>query len=137
MRAIVVTVGNPLRRDDGVAHQLLKHLDCESRSAIQLTPEMAETIAGYETVVFADADAVCHEPQIEPVEEFAPCSAFTHLSSAQSIVALSRALFGFDGRAFLCRIPAADLSCGAGLSPGAAAAAAQAAELLRPLVSPR
>lgn len=130
MRTLVITVGNPLRRDDGVAHAVLNHLDRESRSSIQLTPEMAELILGYETVVFVDADARGRDLRFDPIEEPPGATALTHFSSPANVVALARALYGFTGRAFVCRIPVADLSYRSDLSSGAVALAVRAAKLL-------
>ena len=131
MATLAIAVGNPLRRDDGVAHAVLKRLDCESRSYLQLTPEVAEEIAGFDTVVFIDADACSAEVRIDPVDEEQSSSALSHFSSPAEVVALSKALFGFAGRAFLCRIPSADFSCRTGLTRRAKALATQAAEQLR------
>jgi Ni,Fe-hydrogenase maturation factor len=110
MRALVVTLGNPLRRDDGVAHAVPKYLNCESRSLLHLTPEVAEDIARFDTVIFIDADVRATDVSIERVAESPSSPALTHVSTAAQVVALSKALFGFSGRAFQCRIPAGDLS---------------------------
>ena len=44
--ALVIAIGNTLRRDDGVAHHvsdlLNVHPDVETRAVLQLTPEMAD-----------------------------------------------------------------------------------------------
>ena len=134
MGTLAVAVGNPLRRDDGVAHQVLQHLDCESRSFLQLTPEVAAVIAHYDTVVFIDADARSAEVRIESVPEAETTSALTHCSGPSEVVALSKALFGFTGRALLCRIPVRDMSYGSGLSPRVEALVAHTAQqLLDPL----
>ena len=131
MGTLAIAIGNSLRRDDGVAHEVLQHLDCESRSYVQLTPEVAAEIAGFETVVFIDADAWASKLRIEPVPEPQCSGALSHSSSAAEVVAVSRALFGFTGRAVLCRIPASDFSYRSGLTPRARSLAAHAARQLR------
>jgi Ni,Fe-hydrogenase maturation factor len=113
MRALVIAIGNPLRRDDGVAHRILKLLGdgpgAERRAVLQLTPEMAEEIASFDLVVFLDASVTATEPLLEPVRPSAG-SPLTHVCSPGEIVALARSLFGFAGRAYLCHIPARDFS---------------------------
>lgn len=137
MRALLISLGNRLRRDDGVAHavaELLGATDFESRALLQLTPEIAEDIAGYDAVIFLDADARAAEPSIHTLDESASVSALTHASSPKEIVGLSRTLFGFAGQALLCRIPVDDLSCGEGLSHRAREHAASAARKLKILL---
>jgi hydrogenase maturation protease len=144
MRALVIAQGNPLRRDDGVAHRVLESLkpacDVESRAVMQLTPEVAGDIAPYDTVIFIDADVCVGTLSIEPLDHsdsdpaVSP-PALTHVTNAAEIVRLSRTLFGFGGSAFLCRIPVDDLSLGEGLSSRATALAAEASGKLEAVLS--
>lgn len=126
MRTLVIAIGNPLRRDDGVAHHVLIPPDADRRAVLQLTPEMAGEIAGYDSVVFVDADVDAKQVEMEPVDTVVAPPALTHVSRPPEIVALARALFGFTGRAYACRIPVCDLSEGEGLSPRTATFAQQA-----------
>lgn len=116
---LLIACGNPLRRDDGVAHEVLRIIartPCrELRSVQQLAPELAAEIAGFGRVVFLDADVRSLHPSIEPVGAVAPASPLTHAADPAQIVALSRVLFGFNGDAHVCRIPARDFSPGEGL----------------------
>jgi Ni,Fe-hydrogenase maturation factor len=118
---LLIACGNPLRRDDGVAHEVLRLIartPCrELRSVQQLVPELAEEIAGFERVVFLDADIRSMHPAIEPVRAAMPGPPLTHTANPAEIVALSRALFGFHGEALVCRIPARDFSPGESLEP--------------------
>jgi Ni,Fe-hydrogenase maturation factor len=135
MRALLIAAGNPLRHDDGAAHctlELLARLpDTEARSVLQFTPELAQEIAPFESVVFIDADVRATAVTLDPVETEPVTPVLSHASSPAEIVALSRSLFNFAGRAFLCRIPARDVSAGEGLSRRTARFAAQAARLVR------
>jgi len=117
MRTLVIAIGNPLRRDDGVAHHVLIPPGADRRSVLQLTPEIAEEIAGFDSVVFLDGDVTAKEVRIESVDSLPSASTLTHVARPAEIVALARALFGFTGRACTCRIPVSDLSEGEGLSP--------------------
>ncbi len=116
MRALLIACGNPLRRDDGAAHRVLRFLapapDRVFREVLQLTPELAEEIARFDRVVFLDADAGSNVLAIEPLCRTMAHSPLSHFSTPAEIVALARALFGFAGDALLCRIPADDFSAG-------------------------
>jgi Ni,Fe-hydrogenase maturation factor len=137
MRTLLIAVGNPLRRDDGVAHTVVERLGShvDSRSFLQLTPETAEDIAGYSAVIFIDSDAGAVDLAIESIDRLPSSPVFSHISSPAQVVQLSRALFGFGGRALLCRIPVCDLSPGEGLSRQTRALAAQAVGKLKSLLS--
>ena len=122
MRTLILACGNPLRGDDGVAHAVLRLIEpsphCALRSVHQLTPELAEEIARFSRVVFLDADAGSKALAIEPLHAFRPRSPLTHAASPEEVVALARALFGFAGEAFLCRIPAHDFTPGGSPAAG-------------------
>lgn len=138
MRTLLIACGNPLRRDDGVAPEVLRLIastpDRELRAVQQLTPELAEEIARFDRVVFLDADAGSARLTIEPLGATMPRSPLTHVSTPAEIIALSRALFGFVGEALLCRIPAREFSPGENLSPYALQFARQAAGELENLI---
>lgn len=132
----MIASGNTLRRDDGVAHYVLTLLDgIEKRAELQLNPELAQEIAAFEQVVFLDADAAAAEPQVAPIGEADASAPLTHHFSAEEIVRLARAAYGFTGAAWLCRIPAHDFGYGEGLSPEARHAAQRAAQLVVTLPS--
>lgn len=119
-RALVIAIGNALRHDDGVAQHVLEALDgrtdIDKESVQQLTPEMADQIRSYATVVFVDAHANAKYPMVQLVNKvFAPMP-LTHVASPAELVAVARALFGFSGHAYVCRVPASDFSEGEGLS---------------------
>lgn len=123
MRTLLIACGNSLRCDDGAAHEVLRLIgpapaaDRESRAVQQLTPEIAQEMTSFGRVIFLDADARCARPVIEPVPDSTSRSALTHATDPAEIVALSRALFAFDGEAFAYRIPARDFSLGEAMAP--------------------
>lgn len=130
-RSLIIAIGNRLRRDDGVAHYVLESLDSSAdidrESVQQLTPEMAEQIRLYDTVIFVDAHANAKYPLVQPVNRvFAPMP-LTHVASPAELVAVARALFGFSGHAYICRVPASDFSEGEGLSERSRSFVGQAA----------
>jgi len=116
---LVIAIGNPLRRDDGAAHYVQVPRGVYRHATTQLTPEVAEEVARYDTVIFMDADARVTELRIEPVGSGRPVSPLTHVLGPAEVVALARKLFGFSGDAYVCRIPVRDLAEGEGLSPAA------------------
>jgi Ni,Fe-hydrogenase maturation factor len=127
MPALVIAIGNPLRRDDGAAHSVRIRPGIESRSVLQLAPEIAEEIARYNPVLFIDADVSAKRVRIHPVDSASAAPPLTHVSSPGEIVALARELFGFSGCVYTCHIPASDFSAGIGLSPRAKRFVRQAA----------
>jgi len=137
MRALLIAIGNELRRDDGVAHDVIKRLRPSTnvywRTLVQLTPEIAEAVAKYDAAIFIDADVSVTDVRLEPVSPPAD-SALSHASSPAEIVALAKALYGFNGRAFQCRIPVDDVSHGEGLSHRASALSERAARSLNILL---
>ena len=139
MRALLIALGNPLRRDDGVAQAAVKMLpldaDVDSRALIQLAPETASEMASYDAVVFLDADAGAKEVRIETVSgESAAPGAITHHFHPVRVVAMSRELFQFAGQAFICRLPASNFGTGEGLSRRARTAARRAASAIEVLL---
>ena len=134
----MIAIGNPLRRDDGVARRVLDLLpprpDLFSKAVLQLTPELAPELSGFDPVVFIDADVGAGAVKIEACGESGSPPTLSHGTEPASLVALARQLFAFEGRVFLCRIPAEDFSAGAGLSGRAEDAAAEATRQLEDLV---
>ena len=144
MRTLLIAIGNTLRRDDGVAHYVLRlagdvtgvDRGVESRTVMQATPELAAELARFGQVIFLDADAMPGEVRLEPIAADAVRgSALGHAMGAAEVVALARALFGFQGEAFLCRIPGEDFTAGEGLSERARENAAKARTLLLAVLS--
>ncbi|RIL03905.1 MAG: hypothetical protein DCC71_14655 [Proteobacteria bacterium] len=125
-RALVVGVGNPLRRDDAagpLAAQRLAAEGIETRALHQPLPELAAELAHVAVVVFVDADrsvapGAVHVRRIDA----RPDAAWSHALSIEAVLALTRALAGRAPAAFAVTIGAADLGVGEGLSAPVAAA---------------
>jgi hydrogenase maturation protease len=141
MRALLIGIGNPLRRDDGVAQAVLDLLGGSPGIDLlplhQLTPEIASECAGYDPVIVIDADVSASVLKLRSLPDGTGMlrKAFTHAPGPEDIVAIARSVFGFRGRAFLCRIPVSDLEVGAGLTPHAQGMAHTAAKLIRQFVA--
>ncbi len=131
----MVAIGNRLRRDDGVAHRVLELAGpmpgAKTWAVTQLTPEMAEEMAGADRVVFIDADIEGGKARIEPVEAGRWGTPLGHAMGPGEVVGLARSLFNFQGEALLCRVPGADFSEGEDLTAEAELNAVAAAEILR------
>ncbi len=149
MALLLIAIGNPLRRDDGVARRVIELLrplppGVSAREVQQLTPELAEEIASFAEVVFLDALVTaggCASSDVRLDEILQRRTrrpgALAHQVAPQEIVELSRRLYGFGGRAWLCAIPGMDFSAGEGLSEVAENMARAAALKLRALLSER
>ena len=119
MKTLMIACGNPMRRDDGVAHVAItlaaNKFDAVVHHVHQLTPELAAQLADFDRVVFVDADVSAGGVAIEPVRPEG-AGAISHASSPAEIVQLARQLFKFSGEAWVCSIPAQDFSAGEGLT---------------------
>lgn len=138
MPVLLIAIGNPLRRDDGAGRRVVELLapppTVAVRHVIQLTPEIAEDLTGYGTVVFIDASVATNEVKLEPVEPGAGAAPASHSLAPAEVVALARGLFGFEGRAWQCHVPGADFDDGEGLSEVAETNARTAAAQVRALL---
>jgi len=136
LKTLLVALGNPYRRDDGAAWRLAAMIGeaTDKLTCTQLTPELALDIAGYQRVVFADADLRAGPVRLERVAavDVRP-TPLGHALSIEEVVALARSLFGFRGEVWVCRIPGEDFADGEGLSDIAAANVVEAARLLQKL----
>lgn len=135
---VCVAIGNSLRGDDGVAQRVLQLIapggHVRLRQVCQLTPELAAeiAIAGADTVFFLDADPSSTETTLETVEPRSTRGTpLAHSMSPGEVLELTRRLYGFVGKAFLCRIPAKYFELGEGLSPQAEAVAHAAAKMIQ------
>lgn len=109
-KILFIGYGNPDREDDGVAWHILHALTLELGLPtpdsyeeefpqtpavdftfhLQLTPEMAEDIAGYEYVCFVDAHTgnIPEEVRLIDVESDFQRSPFTHHLTPQSLISI-------------------------------------------------
>jgi len=131
--AIIIAWGNPLRSDDGagwhVAELLRPRLSQNVRllQCHQLSPELANEIAGARLVLFIDA-SVEHAPGTirfrQCITESSNSNAMTHGVTPSSLLSLSHHLYGARPRhALICSIGAASFAFGEQLSPIVARAA--------------
>jgi len=139
---VLVGVGNPLRRDDGVGPAVAAAVgdDLEAGGARvlevgQLLPELVEELVGARRVVVVDASSAL-PPGAVRVERLGPGPSpatgapLSHGCSLEELLALCAALYGVTPAVSLVSVGAGSFEIGAGLSPvvqAAFAAACQAA----------
>jgi len=129
-RVLIIAYGNPLRSDDGVAWRAADMLaekfstaEVEILRLHQLAPELADTLRGFDRVIFIDA-TLSERPGTKPgdvrVEELraeVPDTArFSHAFSPQKVVGLGAALYGACPQAFLVTVGGAHFDHGTELS---------------------
>ena len=131
---LLIGYGNLLRSDDGVGPAIVSRLAAifagEARCACltphQLTPELAERVAGVERVVFVDAsvEQAAGEVRIRRLRaEGGMVSPVGHCASPEAILALAKGLYDRAPRAWSIAVGVANLAVGDRLSPAVARAA--------------
>jgi hydrogenase maturation protease len=143
---LIIAYGNPLRGDDGAgpyAASLLSRDDAAESWQIvicqQLTPEMAEAIAGASVVVFVDADSDLKPGEVA-VRFLDPASEgvhpIMHQLDAASLLGWARTLFGRAPAAWVVGIGAESFELRESLTPAVGEGARKAAQAIRELLGP-
>ncbi len=143
-KALIVGYGNPLRGDDGVGQAAARALAQEATvsgaeviGCHQLLPELAESLAAVDLVVFVDAEAGIQPGSVvvTPVQS-APAlsSGLVHHVDPGALLLLSQKLYGRSPEAFLVTVGASSLALGEGLSETVAAALPKVIATVRQLV---
>jgi hydrogenase maturation protease len=123
---ILIGYGNPDRQDDGLAWHILHALavklglpvpdsyeeefplneKLDILFTLQLTPEMAEDLAGCERVCFVDAHTggVAGEVQFQEIEAGFQHSPLTHHLTPQSLLSICQTLYGRAPQAALASV---------------------------------
>jgi hydrogenase maturation protease len=153
IKTLILGYGNPDRQDDGVAWHILTDiarragilvpespdeeltlLDAQPALmfALQLIPEMAETLADYQRVCFVDAHTgrVKENVHIEEVKPLFQSSPLTHHLTPESCLALAASLYGSTPKAILVSVRGFHFEFEQSLSPETGKLAEQAANLI-------
>lgn len=135
-RVLVIGYGNPLRGDDGFGSRAADTLaaipeiaadpSIQVETVHQLTPEVAETIAAAETVLFIDAALPDGEPGALRFEEVGGVSPAAeplghHLTPAQAL-AYAEAMYGARPGAWIASVNAGSFDYATTLTPAVEAA---------------
>lgn len=117
---LVIGLGHPLHRDDGVGLWVTSRLPTAEglkvMGAQDLTPELIPQVAVADLVVFVDSRLGSGPVRWERIRP-GPRPTLTHAFTPQGLLAWAQHLFGRAPEAWLVTIPARDLSLGEGLSP--------------------
>ncbi len=148
---LLLGYGNLDRQDDGVAWHVLRRVterlglpapadedfaetvdEPHIRFVLQLTPELAETLAQFERVCFIDAHtgAVPEEVHLEPVVGAYQTSPFTHHLTAATLLALCEALYHAHPEAVLLSVRGYEFGFSRHLSPRTAELAEEATNMV-------
>ncbi len=117
---LVIGLGHPLRRDDGVglwvASRLASTDDVKVVGAQDLAPELIPQVAVADLVIFVDGRVGSGPVRWERIRA-GDRPALTHAFTPRGLLAWAEHLFGRAPEAWLVTVPARDLSLGEGLSP--------------------
>jgi hydrogenase maturation protease len=122
---LIIGIGNPLRNDDGlgwaVAEQLSQDCDpgCDIHTVHQLTPELAQWMAGANLVVMIDAshEGEPGELRIRPLSLPAqPGAVGTHYTTPEELAALTAVVYGRCPPVVVVTMTGANFSIGEQLS---------------------
>ena len=146
---LIIGYGNELRGDDAAGPRVAASLEglglAGGRVLIrhQLTPELAEPIAGARAAIFVDAawNAESEEVMVKPLHPGPRAGVSAHTADPRGLLALAEILYGRSPPAWLVTIPGRDFDLGKPLSPVAArgveVAVVRVRELLRDAQSAR
>jgi hydrogenase maturation protease len=150
---LILGYGNPDREDDGVAWHILKRLAprfgytqpadlaegylpagklVDLFTALQLTPEMAEVISGYDRVCFVDAHTgnIPEDIAVKEVVQGFQASPFTHHMTPATCLSLAHTLHGKAPQAILVSIRGYQYEFSQQLSQKTEEMAGKAAEII-------
>lgn len=119
---LVIGYGNTLRCDDGVGQSVALETEqwdlpqVRSLYLHQLTPELAETIAQFETVIFIDASIETETVKLSKIENLITNNNWTHHLNPQSIIYLTDFLYQKIPQVWLITIPIKKIDFGEDLS---------------------
>lgn len=151
-KILLLGYGNPDREDDGVAWHILRALavkmglpapdsyednfpenqQVDFAFHLQLTPEMAEDISGYEYVCFVDAHTgnIPEEVRIIDVESDFQKSPFTHHLTPQSLLSICETVYNTKPESALLSVRGYQFLFSRTLSEPTAALVPEAVELV-------
>lgn len=134
---LVVGVGNPMRRDDGLGPWLADRVaawglpNVTVRTTHQLTPELAADVAQHDHTLFVDASHTGEPLHLVSICPAAHPGGLGHALTPGEVMALARDLYGRSPPAWLLPVTGVDFEYGEGLSAEAEAAGEAALEWAR------
>ncbi|MFN2105726.1 MAG: hydrogenase maturation protease [Candidatus Promineifilaceae bacterium] len=145
---LILGYGNPMRGDDALgqiaveflAERFGEHDGVHVRAVHQLTPDLSEMLAGYESAVLIDARHAAPAGQVFVEEvraaERLPSGAFSHYVTPGELLLLADALYGKRPCVYLAGITATEFEVGEPLSAAVREALPVLYETIEALVMP-
>jgi hydrogenase maturation protease len=132
-RNVVIGYGNNLRSDDGIGQKVANALDLpnvKSLAVHQLTPELVDILASANLAIFVDAclPSEHNDVQIQHLEPSSEKIITGHAGEPQSLLALTKAIYGHCPQAWWITVPGVSFQLGENLSPIAEKGVASALE---------
>jgi hydrogenase maturation protease len=123
MAALVLGFGNELRGDDGIGQAVARVIEAGRWPGVrvcschQLTPEVAELLAGVELAIFVDSCANSGHPiQINRARPMPSIPRLTHSCTPETLLALAGTLYGSVPEAWFVTVRAQYFDAGLHLS---------------------
>ncbi|NJM63028.1 MAG: hydrogenase maturation protease [Oscillatoriales cyanobacterium RU_3_3] len=121
----LIGYGNDLRSDDGVGQKIANLVatweleNFRTYAVHQLTPELAEIIAGVDAVIFVDAYPAGEETKVKFIELTASeCSpGIAHALDPRSLLGLTQKLYDRLPQAWMVAVPGVNFELGESFSP--------------------
>ncbi len=120
---LVIGYGNTLRQDDSAGPRVIELLEARALPGVhafayaQLSPEHAEAVANARAVVFVDAQVgAASKIQLQQVTPAESPQVTTHAADPQTLLALSRDVYGQAPPAWFLSIPIERLGFGTDIS---------------------
>jgi hydrogenase maturation protease len=143
MKILIIGYGNTLRNDDGVGVRTAEAIETKNWpdtrviTTHQLTPELAEDIAGVDRVIFVDATlSECVDTRLQSLEIPTGWRFFGHAETPESLLAFTRSIYEKTPLAYGVYIPAVNCEFGEELSDVTRQGMDQAIALIETLIHP-
>jgi hydrogenase maturation protease len=125
-RILVIGYGNDLRNDDAVGQRVAErvadwHLPhVHTITTHQLTPEMAERLSTISLGIFVDVYPATEDGsdvRVQEIDDTNVIGSMSHMSNPRSLLALTRALYGYAPPGFWVMVPGREFEVKIALSP--------------------
>ena len=140
-QVLVVGYGNDLRGDDALGPRVAEAVagcswpHVEAVAVQQLLPELAERVARFAHVVFADADPHASRVALEPLSAGVSGCSLGHALGPAELLGLVQQCYAAKPQGWLLRLPGRDFAFGRSPASRHAPVVAEAVRLLADFVS--
>ena len=140
---LIIGYGNTLRSDDSVGQIVGMEVEAWNLPQVtsiyvhQLTPELAEKIAEFGTVIFVDASIQTQKVSLTSIKNKENSKNWTHHLTPASIIYLTQFLYQAKPQAWLIHIPIENLNFGEKISNLAQQGKQEALKIIRNIIELR